>query len=292
MLYALSRSELARLQSASKQADFTGAEMAIAIYRTDPVAVETILPPPLKPTQPPTAVAFIGRYRQTSFGSVYNEGALFVQARFGAEVGWYCVAMPVDDDTAMIGGREQFGFPKKMADRITLEASGSQVVGRVRRKECEILRIEVEPSAALTPQDLSALGPEAVDEKGQACTEVVSFLFKHFPSPDYTRFDYLPRLVRQVTRFRARSDVRKGTGRVVVTSSPWDPLGEVPVESLIACFHGTWDNTMLPGKVVGRAWNVWRFLPHAFFKTDAIAFLLGSTERKAPQDANPTQRSH
>lgn len=48
MLYALSRSELARLQSASKQAEFIGAEMAIAIYRTDPVAVETILPPPLK----------------------------------------------------------------------------------------------------------------------------------------------------------------------------------------------------------------------------------------------------
>lgn len=292
MLYALSRSELAGLQSASKQAEFTGAEMVIATYRTDPVAVEMILPPPLKPTPQATAAAFIGRYPQTSFGSVYNEGALFVQARFGTEVGWYCVAMPVDDDTAMIGGREQFGFPKKMADHITLEASGSQVIGRVQRKGCEILRIEVEPSAALAPHDLSAFGPEAVDENGHSCTEVVSFLFKHFPSPDCARFAYLPRMVRQVTLFRPRSDVRKGTGRVVVPWSPCDPLGEVPVESLTACFHGTWDNTMLPGKVVGRAWNVGRVLPHAFFKTDAIAFLLGSTESKAPQDANPLQRSH
>jgi acetoacetate decarboxylase len=292
MLYALSPSELARLQSASKQAEFAGAEVVIAIYRTDPGAVARILPPPLKPTRESTAAAFIARYPQTNFGSVYNEGALFVQARLGAEVGWYCLAMPVDDDTAMIGGREQFGFPKKLADRITLEASGSQVVGRVERKGCEILRIEVEPSAALAPHDLSAFGPEAVDENGHYCIAVVSFLFKHFPSPDYTRFDYLPRIVRQVTLFRPRSDVRKGTGRVVVTSSPCDPLGEVPVESLVACFHGTWDNTMLPGKVVGRAWNVGRFLPHAFFKTDAIAFLLGSTEGKTPQDANPTQRRH
>jgi len=258
--------------------------MVIAIYRTDPVAVQTILPLQLKPTQPPTAVCFIARYPQTNFGSVY----LFIQARLGADVGWYCLAMPVADDTAMIGGREQFGFPKKPADRITLEASGTQVIGRVQRKGCEILRIEVEPGAALAPRDLSALGPDAVDENGQACTEVVSFLFKHFPSPDYKRSEYVPRLVRQVTLFRPRSDVRRGSARMVVTSSPCDPLGEVPVESLIACLHGTCDNTMLPGKVVGRAWNVSRFMPHAFFKTDASAFLLGSTENMAPQDANPT----
>ncbi len=30
----------------------------------------------------------------------------------------YCLSMPVDDDMAMAGGREAFGYPKKMAEVI------------------------------------------------------------------------------------------------------------------------------------------------------------------------------
>ncbi len=52
--------------------------------------------------------------------------------------------MPVDDDTAMICGREQFGFPKKMADRITLDRDGPHVAGSAVRNGVQLLRIEGE----------------------------------------------------------------------------------------------------------------------------------------------------
>ena len=38
--------------------------------------------------------------------------------------------------------------------------------------------------------------------------------------------------------------------------------------------YGIFHNTMLPGKVVARAWNPLRFVKHAFFKNDFIATLL------------------
>lgn len=276
MLFALSRSEIADLRSAPLVADFIGAEMLMAAFRTEPSAIARILPRPLKPTAEPIAFAFVARYPLTNFGSIYHEGALFVQACLGGEVGMYCLAMPVTEDMAMVYGRERYGYPKKMADRISLEETGSHVTGCVVRKGSEILRIELQPSAMAEPGDSSVFAHEAVDSNGRPCWEAVNFLFKFFPSPDGKHFDYLPRLVRQQTLFRPRAGLRKGTGRVVLTSTASDPLGEVPVGSVIGCMHGFWDNTMLPGRVVRRVWNVWRFLPHAFFRMDAAPYYLAS----------------
>jgi len=259
--------------------------MLMAVFRTDAGAIARILPRPLRPTPQPLAFAFVARYPQTNFGSVYHEGALFVQARLGREVGLYCLAMPVTEEMAMVYGRERYGYPKKMADSISLEATRSQVVGRVVRKGAEILRIELEPNAMAEAADSSFFAHEAVDPDGRPCWEAVAFLFKFFPSPSGKLFDYLPRLVRHPTLFRPRAGLRKGVGRVVLTSTACDPLGEVPVGPVIGCMHGIWDNTMLPGRVVGRVWTVWRFLPHAFFRTDFAPYYLASIGNRESSDA-------
>lgn len=68
---------------------------------------------------------------------------MFVPVTHKGETGAYCLTMPVDDDVAMIGGREQFGIPKKIAE-ITLDRDSDTVVGRVARKGSEILTLEDE----------------------------------------------------------------------------------------------------------------------------------------------------
>jgi acetoacetate decarboxylase len=276
MLYALSRDDLRTLRSRAIHPEFTGAEMLIARFRTRRDVVSKILPRPLKSPAEPYGVAFVGRYPETNFGCVYNEGALFVQAKLGDEDGLYCLSMPVDDDMAMAGGREQLGFPKKMAERIRLDNFGGSVIGSVTRKGTEILRIEAKPDASAGLEDLKGMGAIGMDDAGRSCAEAVSFLFKYSPRPDGKGFDYLPRLVRQVTRFRPRAGLREGAGKVILRSSPYDPLAEVPiVEGSLRCFYGIFDNVMLPGHVVRRIYNLWGFLPHAFFKTDVAAVLLG-----------------
>ena len=74
---------------------------------------------------------------------------------------------------------------------------------------------------------------------------------------------------------RPRPDVRSGAATVSLTSSPYDPLGEVPVRELIVCACCRFDNAMLPGKVVERAWWLRCFVKHAFFKVDVAPVKLG-----------------
>jgi acetoacetate decarboxylase len=278
MLYALTRSELRTLRAANRGRlpIFTGAEMLIASYRTKPSRIADILPRPLAPAREPVVVAFVARYPETNFGPGYREGALFVQATHRGKLGLYCLSMPVTDDMAMAAGREILGFPKKMADRISLDTVGSRKIGSVVRKGVEILRIEADPKEDAKLGDLAVFGSEGTDADGQPRCDVTSYLFKFPPSPNYRSFSALPRLIRQVTVFRPRSGLQTGWGRVDVKSSPFDPLGEVSVEEgPVSCVYGTFDNTMLEGHVVGRVWNVLSFVPHAFFGTDIVAALIG-----------------
>ncbi|MEA1988446.1 MAG: acetoacetate decarboxylase family protein [Pseudomonadota bacterium] len=273
MLYALNRNELQQLRSANWTAEFTGAEMLSAVFRTDPGVLGQILPRPLRPPPNPLALAFVAHYPQTNFGTVYNEAALFVQAEYRGRLGMYCLSMPVDDDMAMAGGREVFGYPKKMAESISLEKQGSKVIGSAVRKGTEILRIEVEPKTTEGFEKLAMTG--VPDPAGERSFEVTAYMFKHFMAPSMRGFDYLPRLVAEPIVLRPRPEVLFGDGMVTLTSSPYDPLGEVPVVEMITCAYGLYDNIMLPGKVVGRVWNPFAFAKHAFFKVDVAAMKLG-----------------
>lgn len=252
-------------------AEFAGAEMVSVDFLTDPKAVAAVLPPPLRPAPEPVATAFVARYPETNFGVSYNEGALFVQAAHRGELGLYCLAMPVDDDTAMICGREQYGFPKKMAD-INLDRNGSHVVGSVVRNDVEILRIEGEFVDEHTPGTRPVAEP-AFDLEGRPCQKLVVFLFKHFLAADGGAFETAPRLIRQVNFFRPRPGMLTGAGKLELGSSTTDPLGEIPVRTILGASYGTYDNTMLPGRVIRRIHNPLRFAPYSMSRYDVLALV-------------------
>jgi hypothetical protein len=121
---------------------------------------------------------------------------------------------------------------------------------------------------------MDELAVPAVDWDGVACYKVISFLFKYFQSPGGGGFDYAPRLIREPVLFRKKGTIRQGSGSVVMTSTPWDPLGDVPVGEILNMAYGKWHNTMLPGRVVARMRNPLRFARHAFFKSDSPPLLL------------------
>jgi len=107
----------------------------------DPGPTGEILPPGLTLATPPTATVFVADYPYTTFGSVYHEAAVLLHGIDDQGPYVHCPWMVVDDDTALILGREMLGFPKKMAD-ITVDIDGDHVVGTVARKGVELIRIE------------------------------------------------------------------------------------------------------------------------------------------------------
>lgn len=282
MLYALNRSQLKRIRRSEPVYEFRGAEMLTASFRTDPETVRAILPNPLDAPEEPVAMAFIARYPKTNFGVSYSEGALFLRAVYKDEPGWYCLAMPVDSDMALIGGREQFGYPKKIAEEISLERSGEHVIGGVVRRGVEVLHIEAELTDRVNLAALDTIGPQVSDLEGLPCRKVVSFLFKFSRSPGGRGFDFVPRLVREALLFRPRDDLMSGTGKLEMASSPYDPLGDIPVRDLMDVTYGTWDNDMLPGRVVARVRNPLAFARHALFKEDFAGWFLDSGEASPP----------
>ncbi|MFN8039019.1 MAG: acetoacetate decarboxylase family protein [Acidimicrobiales bacterium] len=130
----------------------TGARMLWVTVPVDPAAAATWLPPTLRVAAPATASVFVAHYPLTSFGTpTYDEAAILLHVEADDGPAWHCPWIIVNDDTALILGREMTGFPKKLGE-IGLDEGGGTVRGVAHRKGAELVRIEA-PTAGLTPAD-------------------------------------------------------------------------------------------------------------------------------------------
>ncbi|RJP33084.1 MAG: hypothetical protein C4536_05040 [Actinobacteria bacterium] len=109
--------------------------------RRDKVA--GILPLGLRPADPAMARLFVVSYERAAYCPPYNEASLsfFVRSPFGE--GGHVAWMVVDDDTALILGRELLSCPKKMAV-IRYHETGGRVTADVERKGTMLLSIDAE----------------------------------------------------------------------------------------------------------------------------------------------------
>ena len=148
-----------------------------------------------------------------------------------------------------------------------MESNADKVVGSVVRKKTEIIRIECQLTGDIS-EDLNEKQEYTTkDWNGVSCFKKILFLFKYFQSPGGGGFDYLPRLIREPVLFRpGKYRLKSGTGTLKLGSTIYDPLSEIPVKKVTSMTYGFFNNTMLPGKVVARVWNPFRFLRHAFSK--------------------------
>ena len=86
-------------------------------------------------------LAFIADYPSTNFGVPYKESALFVKASFEGQEGFYCLSMPVTNDMAMAGGREIWGYLKKLAN-IEIQREGDRLEGSTERHGIQFMKVK------------------------------------------------------------------------------------------------------------------------------------------------------
>jgi acetoacetate decarboxylase len=229
------------------------AVMVMAMFRTKAEVVEKVLPPPLEPDPASIGLAYVAEFHRTNFGVTYNEAALFISAQYKGEMGNYCLSMPVTNDMALIGGREIYGFPKKIAETIHVKREGNKVTGVCIRKGIPIITIKVNLTGPAEPGAIPPAGP--------------NYLFKHFQDPRLDRFDYNPRLVKQYNQ-TDWGKVELGEGELTLAKSKYDPVNEIPVEEvLMAGYTKGMEIRMQPGEIVAEV-DPTKFRPYSFNKGD------------------------
>jgi len=152
---------------------FTNREYFVITYETDLTALQEKVPYPLTITDPIVKYEFIRMPDSTGLGD-YTESGQVIPIEYNGKNGLFILSMYLDNEPAILAGREIWGFPKKSGIP-TLRVdpiSRDTLVGRLFYGELEVARgtmgykwktlpaREIEKSLADTPNYLIKLIPD------------------------------------------------------------------------------------------------------------------------------------
>ncbi len=172
----------------------------------DPNAANRILPACMWLRKPYRATLFIADYAKTAFTVPYREAALLLHVRTPFGSGVHCPWMIVDDDTAMIYGRELLGYPKKMGSFVFTE-KGDTVKAGLARRGFELISVKLKKLGRET-NPAPVLGMKTFNMGGMG---------------QYTAFN-------PIWLFRPREVIHESYAagaEVEIRPSPFDPIGSL-----------------------------------------------------------------
>jgi acetoacetate decarboxylase len=214
---------------------FVNREYLIITYRTEPQKLREIVPAPLEVNEPLVKFEFIRMPDSTGFGD-YTESGQVIPVTFKGRKGGYTHCMFLDDHPPIAGGRELWGFPKKLA-KPTLKAEIDTLVGELYYGP---LRIAVGTMGYKhRPADLAAV---------KASMLAPNYLLKIIPHVDGT-----PRICELVEYFLTDIDLKgawNGPAQLALFSHALAPIAELPVLEVVSAVHIMADLTLDLGKVV------------------------------------------
>lgn len=248
-------------------AEFYDAEFIFVFWLTKQEIIENLLPPPLKSADHPLVIAFVSKYPKTNFGLPYDETALAIRCQFEGKQGNYWLAMHLEgpgSDLAMAAGRENIGFPKKLA-KIYFNKEGKNFEGWSERHGVRNLELKVDFNNKPNAKEALTILAET-DVLSTGFKNQISYNFKFFPNPEGTGYDYNPKLVKQETLFRTK-ELELGEVVLKLDSSVHDPWAELEVVKLLGAAYNKGHNTMFPGSVVAEL-DTLKFMPYGFLKWD------------------------
>ena len=210
-------------------------EFLIITYRTDPEKLRQIVPEPLQVEEPLVRFEFIRMPDSTGFGD-YTESGQVIPVSYRGRKGGYTLCMFLDDEAPLAGGRELWGFPKKLA-KPSLRNEQDVLLGTL---DYGPVRIATGTMGYKHKEaDLAAV---------KASLSVPNFLLKIIPHVDGS-----PRICELVEYHLADIDLKgawTGPAGLTLASHAMAPIAELPVLEVISATHLVADLTLALGKVV------------------------------------------
>jgi acetoacetate decarboxylase len=214
---------------------FVDREFLIITYRTDPEKLRAVVPEPLAVDAPLVRYEFIRMPNSTGFGD-YTETGQVIPVIFEGRKGGYTHCMFLNDEGPIAGGRELWGFPKKLANP-SLKTETDMLVGML---DYGSVRVATATMGYKHRQaDIAAV---------KAALAAPNFLLKIIP-----HVDGKPRICELVEYYLEDVQVKGAwTGPAALSLNPHAlaPVAELPVLEVISALHIVTDLTLGLGKVV------------------------------------------
>ena len=219
---------------------FVDREYMIITYRTDAEALRAVLPEPLQAPEPIVKYEFIRMPDSTGFGNYTESGQVIPVTYKGkagkVEAGGFVHSMYLDDDAPIAGGREIWGFPKKLAQP-SLTAAKDVLLGTLDYGPVRV-------ATGTMGFKHRALDPAKV----KASMLQPNFLLKIIPHVDCT-----PRIC-ELVRYYLEDITVKGAWEAPAALQLFEhalaPVARLPVLEVISGVHILADLTLGLGEVV------------------------------------------
>ena len=219
---------------------FYNREFIIITYRTDPDRLRAVVPEPLEVIGDTVNYEFIRMPDSTGFGD-YTETGQVIPVRFTApdgtvQDGGYVHAMYLDDNAPIAGGREIWGFPKKLATPRVVH-------------EQETLVCTLHYGSVLCASGTMGYKHREIDlEPIRAALARPAFLLKVIPHVDCT-----PRIC-ELVRYYCQDVTVKGAWAGPAALQFFDhalcDVARLPVREVVSATHYVCDLTLGLGEVV------------------------------------------
>ena len=209
----------ARPAPRSREIEATAAEIwstaVTAVYQTDPDIIAAVLPKPLEPSAEPLVRLTITSVEMPGL-PVFGAGWLGVAARHGDVEGESPLFMPMTTEQSVIGGRDTYGEPKKIAD-VWARRDGDTIDAGIARMGSTVCEIHGTVTERREPYEKTKR----------------DFWFKVSPSAEVPgELDQDPLLVYGEKTEKAR--VHEGIdGELILGDAPLDPVADLEVRRLV-----------------------------------------------------------
>ena len=214
---------------------FTRREFLVITYETDPDALRAVVPEPLALSEPHVKYEFIRMPDSTGFGD-YTESGQVIPVRYQGVAGGYVHSMYLNDHPPIAGGRELWGFPKKLAQP-SLQVDLDTLVGTLDYRSVRV-------ATGTMGFKHRSVAPEGVLES----LAQPNFLLKIIP-----HVDGRPRiceLVRYYTTEVTLHGAWTGPAALELHAHALAPVSELPVRKVLSALHFVADLTLDLGDVV------------------------------------------
>ena len=201
---------------------FVNREFLIVTYRTDPEALRAVVPEPLQIEEPIVKYEFIRMPDSTGFGD-YTESGQVIPVVLKGQRGGYVHSMYLNDDAPIAGGRELWGFPKKLASP-SLGVEKDTLIGTLDYGSVRV-------ATATMGYKHRALEPAAVLKAMQA----PGFLLKIIPHVDGT--PRICELVRYYLEDVVITGAWTGPAALELAHHALAPVAQLPVLEVISGTH-------------------------------------------------------